>query len=470
MKIASHPLKICCTVPRINCSKKVFSTKIGLLGVYVLALCAAFLSPFSANASSFAIRSSQSAEGLGMAYAGAASGGIGLGSIGWNPATITMFPGRNSQWNFSYVLPRASYEIDALTVANSGLVGGVAAGTGEIGGNGVFSPASYSTWQLSDRFWVGITNSAPWGLRSKAENQNYAGQIYGRSSKVTSINVTPTAGFKVNDWFSVGAGLQLQYFKADLKQALGANFGAPSSILKGDDFSWGYRVGVTFTPTPDTTIGVAYRSSIHHRLEGDFETPITLSPLVRVGKNPITANLNLPDSVVVGLSHRLSKEWQVHLGGEWTNWSRFRRIPVVLQAFEVPFSSLNFVYDDSWYFSGGVEYSPNDIWTLRAGAAYELSAVNDTVRNTRISDNDRLWLSLGASYKWSDQLTLDAGYSHLFVKNAPINIGSGHPEYNPARPVVFFGEAKPNIDVFSVALTYRWDKPAAPREPLVRKY
>ena len=64
-----------------------------------------------AQASSFYIRTGQSAEGLGMPFAGGASGGIGIGSIGWNPATITMFPGRNSNWNATYILPQAEYDL-----------------------------------------------------------------------------------------------------------------------------------------------------------------------------------------------------------------------------------------------------------------------------------------------------------------------------------------------------------------------
>ena len=424
-----------------------------------------------AQASSFSLRSAQSAEGLGMAFAGAASGGIGMGSIGWNPATITMFPGRNSQWNLTYIYPQAEYDIDARTIANATAVGGVPVGSGGIGGKGSMVPASYSAWQLSDRFWVGMTSGSPWGLRSKPENQNFAGQIYGKSSKVVSNNITPTAGLKINDWLSIGAGVQLQYFKAELKQALGVGAGAPSSILEGDSFSFGYRLGMTLTPWEGGTIGVGYRSSIRHELDGNFTTPIRLNGLVGPGSSPIKANLNLPDSVVVGFSQQLNQQWQVHLGGEWTNWSRFRRIPVVLDQFNVPLTSLNFEYDDSWFFSGGLEYAYDPQWTFRAGVAYELSAVSDRVRTVRISDNDRLWTSVGASYQWSEKLKVDFGYSHLFVKDAPVNIGPGHPDYNPARPVIFSGKAKPSVDVVSMALTYRWDDPAPSRSaPLVRKY
>jgi long-chain fatty acid transport protein len=423
----------------------------------------------AAQASSFSLRSGQGAEGLGMAYAGAASGGTGMSSMAWNPSTITMFPGRNSNWNFTYIYPQAAYEIDARTIGNSTAVGGVPIGTGNIGGNGSFVPASYSAWQLSDRFWIGVTTGSPWGLRSKPENQSYAGQIYGRSSKVTSINITPTAGFKVNDWLAIGAGVQLQSFKAVLKQGLGVGFGAPASILEGDSFSAGYRLGATITPWQGGTFGVGYRSSIRHELDGNFTTPIPLSGLVGAGSSPIKANLNLPDSVVVGLSQQLNDQWQMHLGAEWTNWSRFRRIPVVLKQFGVPLSSLNFEYDDSWYFSGGLEYAYSPEWTFRAGVGYELSAVSDRVRNVRISDNDRLWTSIGASYQWSQKLKIDVGYSHLFVKDAPVNIGPGHPDYNPVRPIIFSGVAKPSVDIVSVGLTYRWDDPAPVRREMVRK-
>jgi long-chain fatty acid transport protein len=206
-------------------------------------------------------------------------------------------------------------------------------------------------------------------------------------------------------------------------------------------------------------------------VDGNFTSPIQLNALVGPGESPIKANLNLPDSVTVGFSQQINDQWQLHLGGEWTNWSRFRRIPVVLDQFNVPLTSLNFEYDDSWFFSGGLEYAYSPEWTFRAGLAYELSAVNDRVRNVRISDNDRLWTSIGASYKWSEKVKFDIGYSHLFVKDAPVNIAPGHPEYNPARPVLFIGEAEPSVDIVSVALTYRWDAPAPQRQaPLIAKY
>lgn len=430
---------------------------------------AALLAAGAASASSFAIRSGQSAEGLGMAYAGAAAGGIGMGSMAWNPATITMFPGRHSQWNFTYLYANGDYEPTSVTRlgAPNGPASPIQNGTGNIGGDGAFIPASYSAWQLTDRFWIGMTTGAPFGLRSKPENQVYAGQVYGRSAKLGTYNVSPTIGYQVNDWLSVGAAFQVQYLKTTLKNATGTSIqqaigpGAPSQILKGDSFDFGFRVGATLTPMAGTTIGIAYRSSIRQTLEGTMSTV--------AGVLPIKANLNLPDSVVFGVSQVINDQWQAHLGVEWTNWSRFRRIPIVSEISGRPVSSLNFEYDDSWYFSAGLEYKYNRDLTLRGGVAYELSAVNDSNRTVFISDNDRLWLSAGASYQLMDKLKLDVGYTYIHVNKATVDYRGAHPQQGP---VFFSAESKPYIHIVSAGLTYRWDNPAEtiPVQPAVRKF
>ncbi len=439
---------------------------------------AALVTASAASASSFAIRSGQSAEGLGMAYAGAAAGGIGMSSMAWNPATITMFPGRHSQWNFTYLYANGDYQPTSPTTVQTQFgrvpiqaAGGSPLGTGNIGGDGGFIPASYSAWQLTDRLWIGLTTGAPFGLRSKPDNQVNAAQAFGRSAKVQTINVSPTIGYKVNDWLSIGAAVQIQWFNASLKQASGIAANAAPIIIEGDTIDFGYRFGVTLTPFDGTTVGLAYRSSVRQTLEGTMRVAAGATPIAAF---PVKANLNLPDSVVFGVSQVINEQWQAHLGVEWTNWSRFRNIPVVNQLNGAPATGLNFQYDDSWYFSAGLEYKYNPDLTLRAGVAYELSAVNDYNRQIFISDNDRLWLSAGGSYQLTDKLKLDVGYTFIHVNKAKVNYTGNHPQQvvNPAlRAISYTAEAEPYVHVVSAGLTYRWDSPAEtiPVRPVVRK-
>jgi long-chain fatty acid transport protein len=96
----------------------------------------------------------------------------------------------------------------------------------------------------------------------------------------------------------------------------------------------------------------------------------------------------------------------------------------------------------------------------------------------RVLDNDRIWLSLGASYKYSEKLEFDLSYSHVFVKTGRVDIVGpgnplnppGNPSYQPGGPQ-FNGTSKGRLDIVSFAVKYRWDDPApAPVRPVVTKF
>jgi long-chain fatty acid transport protein len=400
-----------------------------------------------------------------------------MSGLSWNPAIMTQFPGRRTQVNMTYLKANAAYTLTSPATVTPGggifvpitLAGGSDLGSGAIGLNGALIPATYNVWQITDQIFLGFGNTAPFGLRSKPANQFFAGQVYGRSASIRTVNLAPSIAYKVNDFISVGAALQVQYAHVDLKQALGVTAAAPVQQLRGDSYDFGYRIGVTLTPFKGTTIGLAYRSGIDQRIKGFGHNPIT-------GVTPVSVNLPLPGSVVFGLSQVINEQWQAHLGVEWTNWSRFNRLPVINRNtgagyVAVPGTapvSLNFEYKDSWYFAGAVEYKYNQALTLRAGLGYELSAIDDRNRTIFVSDNDRLWLSAGLSYQFSDKIAFDLGYTFITVQKARLNYSGAHPQQGPVR---FTAEASPNIHIVSAALTYRWDDPkVAEPAAMIRKY
>ena len=62
-------------------------------------------------AGAFGLRE-QSATGQGLSFAGAASGGAGLGSMFWNPATMTAYQGINASVTGNLILPYAKLTTD----------------------------------------------------------------------------------------------------------------------------------------------------------------------------------------------------------------------------------------------------------------------------------------------------------------------------------------------------------------------
>jgi long-chain fatty acid transport protein len=402
-----------------------------------------------AFAGGFAVRE-QSATGQGLSFAGVASGSGHLSSMFWNPATITMAPGFQSEAHLSLVIP--TVKIEPLPPTPTLAFGP----SGDIGQDAVV-PTGYYSYQVNDFLWVGLSSTAPFGLVTDPR-EIWAGQVYSRSSRIFSLNVNPIVGVKVDDWLSFGAGPMVQYFDVRLKRAVGVLPAAPSAILEGDDYGFGFTAGVTLTPFAGTTIGIGYRSMIHHDVEGTLNTPGV--------SVPIRASINTPEEVTVGLSQAITPNLMLHAGLEWQNWSRLGTQAIVGPL--GPVSALPLNYDDGYFYSLGLEYRATDRLTLRAGVAYEQSPIDTQIRSTRLPDNDRYWASVGTTYQWNEKLSFDVAYTYIWAKDTPIRIVPGHQDF---VGLPFIADVDSHVNIVSAAIRYRWDDPkVAIPAPVVQKY
>jgi long-chain fatty acid transport protein len=112
--------------------------------------------------------------------------------------------------------------------------------------------------------------------------------------------------------------------------------------------------------------------------------------------------------------------------------------------------------------------------TVRAGIAFEKSPITDGVRTPRLPDNDRMWYSIGASYKPPQfkGLTFDLGYSFIDVKDTPVNLGPGTGNPWSSTSAVagpYTGSVSSYINILSIGLRYQWDAPSAPKTTLYTK-
>lgn len=394
-----------------------------------------------ANAGGFALRE-QSAYGLGSAYAGIAAGGA-QSSMFWNPATMTQVPGIQSESVLTGIMP---YSANTPSAASPFAFLG---GTGDTAQDALV-PGSYFSLQFRPDMWIGMSVNSPFGLSVNFPISWAGAQYAAGSSYLKTYNATPSFAYRINDMISVGVGVQVQYAKADLSHCVTAPCPlGPLAELSGHDWGYGFTAGVTLTPTPTTTIGVGYRSQINQKIDGTATALIFSSPA--------STTINLPGTLSVGLRQILTPQLTALATVEWTNWSRIGTSAV--SAGPILSSTIPFEYKDGWFFSVGAEYMMTQALKLRAGVGYEKSPITDDVRIPLLPDNDRFWVAVGGSYQWSPKLSFDLAYSHLFVKDTPINVVAGNPSFTG---VAYVGTVDSHVDIISVAMHYRWDSPPAP--------
>lgn len=411
------------------------------------------LSATGAQAGGFAPHE-QSAYFMGTAFAGSAAGGV-LSSMFWNPAALGQFNGVQMDSSYSLILPDTE-----ITVTGGAFFGsGTSRSSGDIGDTAIL-PASYMSYQLNDQIVLGLGINAPFGLTTDA-NPTYDGRFLHNESKITTYNFTPTVAYRVNDMITIGAGLQVQYIDAQLRQTF-YGVGTPlagltgrRSAIKGTDTGFGFTAGILITPSDQTSIGLGFRSKIKHDLDGTFHIA-GVPP-----KSQIGADVDLPEIVTLSLRQVVAPNWTFLGSVEWTNWSRVPELRVICDsgltcpgpAAGTPLAVLPLGWNDGWMFSGGIEHNYSEQLTLRGGIAYEISPIDSAEgRTLRVPDADRFWLTAGASYKMNENTTIDFSYAHVFVEDAKTR-------QEEIAPGVFGieGDVDSSADIISVGVRSKLD-------------
>jgi long-chain fatty acid transport protein len=395
----------------------------------------------SAMAGGFSIRE-QSAEGQGASFAGIAAGSNGLSSMFWNPATMSLHNGQGfvSESNVAIIAPfskatdgRLAGPAPLVPFNNSGNIGELA-----------FVPSSYWVYGVNEDLTIGASMNSPFGLVTDAKD-NWAGVTHGDRSDVKTYTFTPQASYRLNDMISVGLGAQLEYMTVGLSSRTPST-GVRIAEVNADSLGLGFTAGVLFQPTDTTNIGLGFRSSIKHNLKGKS----------RLGPDPglsgrATANYNSPETVTLGVRQKMTDDLTLLAGVEWANWSRFKALNIAINPPGIV-SSTPENWKDSWFYSLGAEYAASDVLMLRGGVAFEKSPVPDATRTPRTPDNDRFWVSAGATYKLSDTMTANIAYSHVFMKNGGINLAPNP----PTAPAPLIATFKQHLDIVSAGLTIDW--------------
>jgi len=448
--------------------------------VYGLAGLAAVIS-LGANAGGFGLIE-QSVSSMGTAYANGSAGMDDTSTLFFNPASMTRLEGKNLSGGVHVVHSdvefsgKSFYNPDNPAIQASGLAGLPPAsnskGSDDIGLTAAIPHGAYSQ-QYNDRLWFGLTVNAPYGLRTEYSD-NWAGRYNAIKSDLTTVNINPSIAWKIDEHASVGFGVSALYADGELTNAidgglLAALNGAPvppgskdydgKAKLTGDDWGYGFNMGVLLEPSDSTRLGIAYRSKVNLTIEGDAKVSGLPAPLNGLnGTNNAKLDLSLPETLSLSGLHQLNPRWTIMADVTWTKWSSLNELDVKIQGGGESLTQLQ--WNDTTRYAIGASYKYNESWLLRTGVAFDETPVPDAeLRTARIPDADRTWLSFGANYKFNKKLNFDFGYAHLFVDNPDINSSDA---YDPNLGVNngfhrLKGSYDASVDILSAQVNWKFD-------------
>ncbi len=432
------------------------------LAVAVSTLTSALSLTTTTFASGFAIIEN-SASGMGQAFAGAAAVAEDPSTIYFNPAGMMYLEGTQVTAGMHIIKSDAKFKDKGST--NLALAGVPQGENGGNAGDTFYVPNFYYVRDFGEKYKIGLGVNAPFGLGTEYKD-DWMGRYAATNSELKSINFNPSIAFRANEKLSIGLGMNIQYLEATLEKdiyqfGLPAPFaGTPDGAVKvnGDSWAFGFNGGFIYEMTPRTRLGIHYRHEVSHTLDGDIKYK-GISPALT--GNPATApvftnqgaeaKIDTPSTLSLSLTHQLNERLTLLGDITYTKWSNFKELSIVGDN-GVEVSQVDEKWNDAYRISAGMKYQYNSQWIFRTGIAHDETPIDDKHRTARIPGDDRTWLSFGASYSPTKSLTVDVGYSHLWVEDAKIN--EDYPLLSASGTLN--GEFDSDVDILSVQATWKF--------------
>lgn len=322
---------------------------------------------------------------------------------------------------------------------------------------------------LTDKLTAGIGIYTPSGLGANWRGENFqdmtAGVAYDWTSRVGMITMSPLIAWRVNDKFSLGASININYGMFSLKRWAGeANLGeSPVDLGQYEETLHGWGVGATmgllFRPSEGVSAGLTVKTPSTIKFKGTAEM-ILLDYAGYPGESDIRRNIKWPWFVGGGVAFRPVENLILTADVQWTGWSSVKNLTTTyLDPFwnqmmsQTGGESIRLDWQNRWQVRFGLEYRLSPEIAIRAGYYSDPSPAPDYTMNVLLPSFDFQSLNAGIGYNWKG-LSLDWGLEYLFGKKRDVT-------FEELLIAGTLGQAMPGIYqmhlvVPSVSVSYRF--------------
>lgn len=367
---------------------------------FTMILCFAFLA-FTAYSGGYQVRlQGQKQTGIGLIGTPLT---YGASSIFYNPGALTEI---KQKYNFSigasgiisnHVFQRANTNVVSRT------------------DNPLSTPFyAYGSGKINNNLAIGIGIYTPFGSSADWGN-DWQGRYLIQNISLQAIFIQPTISYKLNDYFSFGAGFIYAMGSVELNKAFDP--GTNSTVnLDGNANAIGFNIGAYFEPFENFTVGIDYRSKILMEVEGGtatFDPPESLTEEIPRNNN-FDATLPMPANLDFGFAYQFNSKLKLAFEVNWVMWSTYDSLIFTFEKAGDKLDSRNpREYKDSWITRLGGEYVVNEQFTIRAGVYYDPAPTNDKYFNPETVSLNTIAFTLGITYKPIENLEIDLSYLQL---------------------------------------------------------
>ncbi len=399
-------------------------------------------SVYEASAEGFAI-STLSARG-GAFGGGAASGMVAraddASAVAYNPAGLTQLEGTQIMGGLAAVALNLDLDTDNHWCSNSHQVWPI--------------PHFYLSHKINDKFAAGVGMFTRWGLGHSypdgwAKNDLPKGGSALKSITLLTSTINPTLSYKINDVWSVAAGVSYTWGYLSLNNQLyDPDMGHVGDVRihSENGRSFGYNLALHAKFNEQWSAGLTYRSHERMKFNGSArvrdvgipnKSAEAMAAIKGIYNSRGKATIVLPDVITLGVAYKPTEKLSFEADVAYTVWSRWRNLNVDLLSGNPATSLLPGVpistpasgihqqknWRDTWALSLSTEYWMYDWLALRAGFLYETSPLNGSYYNDYfIPTNGRLQYAAGIGLKY-DAWTLD--FSYCYMQEREVDLKSG---------------------------------------------
>ncbi|AQT88283.1 long-chain fatty acid transporter [Enterobacter roggenkampii] len=376
-----------------------------------------------------------SSSGLGRAYSGEGAIADDAGNASRNPALIMMFDRPTFSAGAIFVDP--GVDITGRSPTGASLNSDNIAPTAWV-------PNMHFVAPINEQFGWGASVTSNYGLATEF-GDNYAAGAFGGKTDLETLNLNLSGAYRLDSHWSFGVGFDAVYAKAKIERYAGdlgkvvagsgalppalarqvAGIPADTQIayLKGDEWGFGWNAGILYELDKNNRYGFTYRSEVKIDFDGDYKSslPSAYNQILGnfglpMGTNGSTTggslSLHLPEMWELSGYNKVAPQWAIHYSLTYTSWSQFQELKATNSKGDTLFYK-DESFRDAYRIALGTTYYMDDNWTFRTGIAFDDSPVPADKRSISIPDQDRFWLSAGATYAFNKDASIDAGISYM---------------------------------------------------------